>query len=191
MTASYVGNANRHGFLGTGNSYNLNIGEYNPGGNPIYPFGNLPAYGTTAANPLTIGNTSLSYYCDCANEHYDSFQGSFKVNALAGWTMQGSYTYQRQWGSGWDPYNSNYYFVYDRAAGEGYSNTLPRQEWIFANNYDLPVGKGRKFLGSMNRIEDAAIGGWNLSGVTTYYSGFPFSPTLANHTCVFARYRSE
>jgi hypothetical protein len=70
--------------------------------------------------------------------------------------------------------------VYDRAAGYGYSNTLPRQQWIFAQNYDVPVGKGRKYMSSMNRIADAVIGGWNLSGVTTYYSGFPFSPTLAN-----------
>ncbi len=94
--------------------------------------------------------------------------------------MQGNYTYQRQWGLGWDPYNSNYYEVYNRAAGEGYSNTLPRQQWTFAQNYDIPVGKGRKYMSSMNRVEDALIGGWNLSGVTTYYSGFPFSPTLAN-----------
>jgi hypothetical protein len=169
-----VGNANRHGFLGTGDSFNLNEGQYNPGGNPIYPYASLPAYGGG-----TIGNTSLSYYCDCVNEDYNSFQSSFKVNALAGWTLQGNYTYQRQWGPGWDPYNSNYYFVYDRSAGYGYSNTLPRQQWTFANNYDIPVGRGLKYLSNMNKFENAAIGGWNLSGITTYYSGFPFSPTLA------------
>ena len=45
-----------------------------------------------------------------------------------GWTLQGSYTYQRQWGDGWG-YDSNYYFLYDRAAGTGYSNLLPRQQW--------------------------------------------------------------
>ncbi len=153
---------------------------FNPGGNPIYPYANLPAYGTTAANPLTIGNTGLNYYCDCANEQYNAFQATFKVNALAGWTLQGNYTYQRQWGPGWDPYDSNYYFIYDRSAGYGYNNNLPRQQWTLANNYDIPVGKGRKYGSSMNKFADAAIGGWNISGVTTIYSGFPFSPTLAN-----------
>jgi hypothetical protein len=179
VTASYVGNANRHGFLGTGDSYNTNIGQFNPGGSPIYPYGNLPATGPNGTL-TTLGNTSLSYYCDCSNEDYNAFQASFKINALAGWTMQGNYTYQRQWGVGWDPYNSNYYFVYDRAAGYGYSNTLPRQQWTFAQNYDIPVGKGRKYMGSMNRFLDGAIGGWNISGITTYYSGFPFSPTFGN-----------
>jgi hypothetical protein len=175
VTASYVGNSNRHGFLGTGDSYNVNIGQFNPGGNVLYPYSSLPAYGGG-----TIGNTSLTYYCDCADEMYNSFQATAKVNALAGWTLQGNYTYQRQWGPGWDPYNTNYYFVYDRAAGYGYSNTLPRNQITLAQNYDIPVGRGRKYMGSMNKVEDAVIGGWNLSGVTTFYSGFPFSPTLGN-----------
>ena len=50
----------------------------------------------------------LSYYCDCFNEHYNSFQGSVKISAWQGWTMQGSYTYQRQWGDGWG-YDTSYY----------------------------------------------------------------------------------
>jgi hypothetical protein len=31
--------------------------------------------------------------------------------------------------------------------------------------YALPVGRGQRFGGSMNRILDAVIGGWNLSGI--------------------------
>ncbi len=175
VTAAYVGNNNRHGFLGTGNSININEVEYTASGN-INPYGSLPAYGGG-----TIGNTGLNYYCDCANEQYNSFQATVKVNAMAGWTLQGSYTYQRQWGPGWDPYDSNYYFIYDRAAGYGNTNQLPRNQITLAQNYDIPVGKGRKYMTGMNRALDAVIGGWNVSGVTTWYSGFPFSPTLSNY----------
>jgi hypothetical protein len=32
----------------------------------------------------------------------------------------------------------------------------------------------------MNRFVDAVLGGWNLSGVTTFYSGLPFTPSLGN-----------
>ncbi len=112
---------------------------------------------------------------------YNSFQGTVKIAAWQGWTLQGSYTYQRQWGPGWDPYDSNYYFEYDRAAGYGYSSTLPRQQWTFAQFYDVPFGHGRKFGATINRPLDYALGGWTISGVTTYYSGFPFSPTLSNY----------
>ena len=70
-----------------------------PGSSPVRPYAGL----------LPFGN-DLGYFCDCANEHYDSFQGQVKINAWAGWTLQGSYTYQKQWGPGWGPYDANYYF---------------------------------------------------------------------------------
>jgi hypothetical protein len=167
-TVAYVGNSNRHGFLGTGNEINPNEARFVPGGSPVNPYGAL------------IGNTNLGYYCDCANEQYNSLQATFHVNALAGWTLQGNYTYQRQYGPGW-AYDSNYYFIYDRAAGYGNGGVLPNNQVTLAQNYDIPVGKGRKYMSSMNKFADAVIGGWNLSGITTFYSGFPFSPQFANN----------
>lgn len=172
VTGSYVGNANRHGFMGTSNTINPNEAMFVPG-----------VSNTNLDRPYysKFGWTNdLSYYCDCANEHYNSFQGAVKINAWQGWTMQASYTYQRQFGDGWG-YDSNYYFLYDRAAGQGYSNTLPRQQWTFAQVYDIPFGRGRKYGSQMSKGVDYALGGWSLSGITTYYSGFPFSPTLENY----------
>jgi hypothetical protein len=172
VTGSYVGNANRHGFMGTSNTINPNEAMFVPG-----------VSNTNLDRPYysRFGWTNdLSYYCDCANEHYNSFQGAVKINAWQGWTMQASYTYQRQFGDGWG-YDSNYYFLYDRAAGQGYSNTLPRQQWTFAQVYDIPFGRGRKYGSQMSKGVDYALGGWSLSGITTYYSGFPFSPTLENY----------
>ena len=57
-----------------------------------------------------------------------------------------------------------------------------RQQWIFAENYDIPFGKGRKYGANMNKIVDGALGGWNISGVTTYYTGFPYSPQISSYT---------
>jgi outer membrane receptor protein involved in Fe transport len=41
--------------------------------------------------------------------------------------------------------------------------------------YQLPVGRGKKFLGGVNRAEDIAVGGWQLVGITTFQTGFPFA----------------
>ena len=173
VTAAYVGNSNRHGFIGTGQTVNPNEPIYNPGvsnTNLDRPYYNL--YGWTQ---------DLSYYCNCSNEHYNAFQAAFKVNNWAGWTLQGSYTYQNQYGDGWG-YDSNYYFLYGpRAMGQGNTNTLPQQQWTIAQTYDIPFGHGRKYGASTNKAVDAALGGWTLSGVMTYYSGFPFEPTLENY----------
>ncbi len=105
----------------------------------------------------------------------------FKINNWAGWSLQGSYTYQNQYGDGWG-YDPNYYFLYGpRALGQGNTGSLPKQQWTIAQTYDIPYGHGRKYGASVNRAVDAALGGWTLSGVMTYYSGFPFEPTLENY----------
>jgi hypothetical protein len=172
VSAGFVGNQGRHGFMGTSNTINPNEAVFVPG-----------VSNTNLDRPYysKFGWTNdLSYYCDCANEHYNSFQSTFKINALQGWTLQGSYTYQRQFGDGWG-YDSNYYFLYARAAGQGYSNTLPRQQWTFGQTYEVPYGHGKKFGANINKAADYALGGWSISGVMTYYSGFPFSPSLENY----------
>ena len=43
---------------------------------------------------------------------------------------------------------------------------------------DLPFGKGKAFAGNTNSLADAVIGGWQLSGVARWTSGFPV--TIAN-----------
>jgi len=43
--------------------------------------------------------------------------------------------------------------------------------WIF----DLPFGKGRALAGGANAFTDAVIGGWQLSSVARWTSGFPVS----------------
>ena len=40
--------------------------------------------------------------------------------------------------------------------------------------YQLPIGRGKKFAPTINRAADLAIGGWQLSGITTFQTGFPF-----------------
>lgn len=40
--------------------------------------------------------------------------------------------------------------------------------------YQLPFGRGKKFAGTINRAADIAVGGWQLSGITTFQTGFPF-----------------
>ena len=43
---------------------------------------------------------------------------------------------------------------------------------------DLPVGRGKKFLGGVDGIADRLVSGWGLSGISSFQSGFPI-PMLA------------
>jgi hypothetical protein len=43
--------------------------------------------------------------------------------------------------------------------------------------WELPFGRGRQFLSGAGRALDAFVGGWDLSGVFSYYSGQFLTPT--------------
>jgi hypothetical protein len=45
--------------------------------------------------------------------------------------------------------------------------------------YELPFGKGRKFLPNANRLLNGFIGGWEIAGVSTSRTGLPFTPVIS------------
>lgn len=45
----------------------------------------------------------------------------------------------------------------------------------FNSVWELPIGRGKTFFGGMNKIVDAFIGGWQVSNVMRYNTGFPIT----------------
>jgi outer membrane receptor protein involved in Fe transport len=54
------------------------------------------------------------------------------------------------------------------------------QPWVWVSTfaYQLPIGKGKGFLGHSNRLLDGVVGGWMISGIGTVQSGLPGVVTL-------------
>ena len=42
--------------------------------------------------------------------------------------------------------------------------------------YDLPVGRGRTFLGHTSRFVDEVLGGWSISSIPTFHTGLAVTP---------------
>jgi hypothetical protein len=59
----------------------------------------------------------------------------------------------------------------------GSADTDVRHRFTFANVYDLPIGRGRRFGADMNKGLDAAIGGWQFNNIVTWQSGPVFNVT--------------
>lgn len=49
------------------------------------------------------------------------------------------------------------------------------QRFVASYVYNLPFGRGKKLASNINRVADAAVGGWQLTGIATFQQGFPFS----------------
>ncbi|MGD1081162.1 MAG: TonB-dependent receptor [Candidatus Sulfotelmatobacter sp.] len=61
----------------------------------------------------------------------------------------------------------------------GRSSFDVNQRFVTSFVYQLPFGRGKKFGNSMKKAADLAIGGWQVTGITTFQAGFPFD-VLAN-----------
>ncbi len=62
---------------------------------------------------------------------------------------------------------------YDMQAEYSLSNVDTPIVWATSISYELPIGKGKTFLGNINRFADLAIGGWTINSVSVYETGFP------------------
>ncbi len=67
-----------------------------------------------------------------------------------------------------------------READKGASDFDVRHSLVISHIYDLPFGKGQRFLSDSNRLADALVGGFSLRGIFTYRTGEPFNVTLGS-----------
>jgi hypothetical protein len=47
--------------------------------------------------------------------------------------------------------------------------------------YELPFGPGKRFLNSSSGLASKLAGGWQLNGISTFLSGFPFTPLIGSN----------
>ncbi|MBI1789702.1 MAG: TonB-dependent receptor [Acidobacteria bacterium] len=59
----------------------------------------------------------------------------------------------------------------DRRADRGNVGPTRRHRWISTSIYELPFGKGKKFMSGAHPVLDALAGGWRLSGILLVQTG--------------------
>jgi hypothetical protein len=70
----------------------------------------------------------------------------------------------------------------NRKLDYGLSSFDVRQRVIVSCVYELPVGPNRALLGRAHGFLGQLVGGWTLSGITSYRSGFPFTVRASSDT---------
>jgi len=66
---------------------------------------------------------------------------------------------------------------YDRRADKAISNQDVPHHLVLAYSYELPVGKGKKLMNHAHPVAQGVLGGWKLSGIHNYQSGYPLRVT--------------
>jgi hypothetical protein len=50
-----------------------------------------------------------------------------------------------------------------------------------SGHYDLPFGSGKRWMSGAGGLGNGLIGGWQLNGIATLLSGFPFTPQIGSN----------
>jgi hypothetical protein len=207
LSVGYVANKGTHVFAGTGPSYNVNQIAVGPGTNAVVctvtpiPAGGCPTanvalggfapllppndrrplflngvpsfgYAGTTYTPCCAGDVN-NYFGNDANNEYESLQISAEKRISWGLQFLAHYTFSHS-----NAYDSTYYTVDPRVA-YGPNPYNRNQVFLMSTIYDLPIGRGKKFLGDASRAMDLLVGGWQISNTLTYGTGLPFTPSIA------------
>ena len=122
--------------------------------------------------------------CNCDNSSYHAMQVKVQKRATHGLDFLATYTYGKAMANSetGGPFSNNLNWWQDH----GPANYDRTHTLTISNVWELPFGHGRHFGSSSNRAVDLALGGWAFSGVSTFESGLPFTPTVSNAPLVYA-----
>jgi hypothetical protein len=154
-------------------------------------FYNIPTPGPTATiqarRPYPAWGTALSLD-SYVTSSYNSLQIKGTRRSASGWALLGAYTWSKSIdlssergsgdrGGGFDTGGGN---VRDLA---GYSRGLSgfdvRHRLVLSSVYELPLGRGKGLLKNLGSGWARAIGGWEVSGIALFQSGFPTTAVMS------------
>ncbi len=119
--------------------------------------------------------------------NYNSLQAEITQRVSSGLSFSFNYVWAQflddEDSAGWccQAGTSDYQIANDSAANYGNSNFDIHQAFKGYAVYQLPFGKGMKFLNN-NSAADAVVGGWQISGSTAVLGGSPFSVIADGNT---------
>ena len=112
------------------------------------------------------------------NLNYNSLQVEFRHRSTHGLNFQANYTFSKDLSDTYGDSQNRFEPLLDNARpGLNYGRSPFDINHSFNANfvYQLPFGRGQRFLGNAHPILDKIVGGWSTSTILRYQTGSPFS----------------
>ena len=120
------------------------------------------------------GYSGIGMKQDTANSRYNSLQAEFRHTFGHGLTAQASYTWSHSIDNSTSTYSSSSNGIDDSNLARWYATSDLNRTQVFTINYiyDLPF-----FKNSTNKFLKNGLGGWEISGISTFFTGQPVNIT--------------
>lgn len=149
----------------------------------LHLFGNQPRPGVGDLRPRRpYPDFNIDLFTDSTGRsNYNSLQAKLTKSTSMGLTFLASYTFQKGLNNG----DGNEGFIggggqlasqndNNPEADYGRSYSDQRHRFVISYVWELPVGRGKRFLNQGGPVQQI-FGGWQISGVTSFASGFPIT----------------
>jgi len=116
-------------------------------------------------------------------DKYNALQMSLRKRTGSGLTFLVSYTlskYLTNTDSGFSTFNFRGLDPNNQSRDWSVGNNDQTHVISIAGDYELPIGKGKKFLNTSSRLVNNVLGGWTFSFVNSYQSGTPVQFTACS-----------
>jgi hypothetical protein len=196
LTVGYVGSHGYHEILG------IDANEPFPVICPAAPCpanypGNFPAgiagtpvpagtyYVPTATKPNAAIANTWTYFSE-ADSSYHALQVDLNHRFSTGFALRGVYTWSKTIDdgdslnattSGGEPALASNPF--NLRADRGLANFDVRNAGAVSGLYELPFGRGKRFLSNASGFGNGLASGWTMNAILTLQEGFPFTPQLS------------
>ena len=151
-------------------------------------------FGAGAGNYLNNQATSMFAWSSIGKSNYNALQATLRKQVGSGLRFDLNYTYSKSiditsaaarlgWASCCNVGSpgtrlANAFDPNGRRGVSDFDTTHQiNANWIA----ELPLGKGKRFAGNAAGVTNALIGGWQLSGLARWTSGFPFTVDNGNY----------
>lgn len=199
LKIGYVGGHGRN----LPNSYNINQltnSQYARGsalttaGTTVNPYAGLGSFG---AGRVALYQTLLPFpqfqaiSASVSNgvSDYNALDVKVQKRFSRGLTLLTGYTWSSNWDNIWGAYGSSNTLnpgnngpqdIYDISKEYARAtNNIPNR-FTASGTYELPFGRGKQFLGGVNRLVDLAVSGWRFNDIMILQNGGPLAVTQTN-----------
>jgi hypothetical protein len=109
---------------------------------------------------------------------YNALQVKVQRRLSHGFMFLAGYTYAKSLDDGQGESNVTQN-AYNRKGDRGRSGWDMTHRFVFSSTYELPFGPGKAFGSNLRGIGAKLAGGWNINGILSLSTGFPYTVTLA------------
>jgi hypothetical protein len=120
----------------------------------------------------------LDYKIWGGSSTYHSLQAKLEKRFSNGFSFLGSYSFSKCLDAPGSEEGSAPAYYLDNLYKGPCDYDVPHN-FVTSYIWELPFGKGRRFLGSGPKALDFVIGGWQLQGINTLQSGVPFNISIS------------